>query len=143
MLTAKIHRATVTHSDLHYVGSITVDQDLLDAADILPGEKVSIVDVANGARLETYTISGERGSGVIGINGAAAHLVHPGELIIVIAYGQMTTQEALAFRPKIVHVDADNRIVNIGDDAADAEVDGLFRPPHAVGPTPPPFQPAP
>jgi aspartate 1-decarboxylase len=132
MLTAKIHRATVTHADLHYVGSITIDQELLDAADILPGEKVSVVDVNNGARLETYTIAGERGSGVIGINGAAAHLVNPGDLIIVIAYGQMTTQEALAFHPKIVHVDADNRIVAMGDDAADSVVDGLLRPPHAA-----------
>ncbi|MBD4657063.1 aspartate 1-decarboxylase, partial [Xanthomonas citri pv. citri] len=86
---AKIHRATVTQADLHYVGSVTVDQDLLDAADILPGELVSIVDVTNGARLETYTIAGERGSGVLGINGAAAHLVHPGDIVILIAYGQM------------------------------------------------------
>jgi aspartate 1-decarboxylase len=131
MLTAKIHRATVTHADLHYVGSITVDSALLDAADILPGEKVAVVDITNGARLETYTIAGEAGSGVIGINGAAAHLVHPGDLVILIAYGQLTTEEAKTFAPKIVHVDADNRIVATGSDAAAALVDGLSRPPHA------------
>ena len=87
MLKSKIHRATVTQADLHYVGSVTVDEDLLDAADLLPGEQVAIVDVTNGARLETYVIPGERGSGVIGINGAAAHLVHPGDLVILITYG--------------------------------------------------------
>ncbi len=89
MMKSKIHRATVTQADLHYVGSVTVDEDLLDAADLLPGELVHIVDVTNGARLETYTIAGERGSGVIGINGAAARLVHPGDLVILIGYGQM------------------------------------------------------
>ena len=89
MLKSKIHRATVTQADLHYVGSVTVDEDLLDAADLLPGEQVAIVDVTNGARLETYVIPGERGSGVIGINGAAAHLVHPGDLVILISYAQM------------------------------------------------------
>ena len=89
MLKSKIHRATVTQADLHYVGSVTVDADLLDAADLLPGEQVAIVDVTNGARLETYVIPGERGSGVIGINGAAAHLVHPGDLVILISYAQM------------------------------------------------------
>ena len=94
MMKSKIHRATVTQADLHYVGSVTVDDDLLDAADLLPGELVHIVDITNGARLETYTIAGERGSGVIGINGAAAHLVHPGDLVILIGYGQMETAEA-------------------------------------------------
>ena len=94
MMKSKIHRATVTQADLHYVGSVTVDEDLLDAADLLPGELVHIVDVTNGARLETYTIAGERGSGVIGINGAAAHLVHPGDVVILIGYGQMDTAEA-------------------------------------------------
>ena len=88
MLKSKIHRATVTHADLHYVGSVTVDRDLMDAADLLPGEQVSIVDVTNGARLETYVIEGERGSGVLGINGAAAHLVHEGDLVILISYAQ-------------------------------------------------------
>jgi aspartate 1-decarboxylase len=119
MMTGKIHRATVTQADLHYVGSVTVDEDLLDAADILPGELVSIVDITNGARLETYTIAGERGSGVLGINGAAAHLVHPGDLVILIAYQQMTTAEARQLRPHVVHVDEANRIVAIGNDAAE------------------------
>src|SRR3712207_6674246 len=94
MLKSKIHRATVTQADLHYVGSVTVDEDLLDAADLIPGEQVAIVDVTNGARLETYVIPGERGSGVIGINGAAAHLVHPGDLVILISYGVMDETEA-------------------------------------------------
>ncbi len=105
MMTSKIHRATVTHADLHYVGSVTVDEDLLDAADLLPGELVHIVDITNGARLETYTIAGERGSGVIGINGAAARLVQPGDLVILIGYGQMDTEEARAHRPHVVFVD--------------------------------------
>ena len=119
MMTGKIHRATVTQADLHYVGSVTVDADLLDAADILPGELVSIVDITNGARLETYTIAGPRGSGVLGINGAAAHLLHPGDLVILIAYQQMTTEEARALRPHVVHVDDANRIVHLGDDAGE------------------------
>ena len=131
MFTGKIHRATVTQADLHYVGSVTVDQDLLDAAGILPGELVSIVDVTNGARLETYTIAGERGSGVLGINGAAAHLVHPGDLVILIAYALMDTAEARALEPRVVHVDARNRIVALGSDPADAVVGDLVRPPHA------------
>ena len=105
MMKSKIHRATVTQADLHYVGSVTVDEDLLDAADLLPGELVHIVDVTNGARLETYTIAGERGSGVIGINGAAAHLVHPGDLVILIAYAQMDDAEARALAPHVVFVD--------------------------------------
>ncbi|MFC7402620.1 aspartate 1-decarboxylase [Citricoccus sp. GCM10030269] len=134
MFTSKIHRATVTHADLHYVGSVTVDQDLLDAADILPGEQVSIVDVTNGARLETYTIVGERGSGVLGINGAAAHLVDIGDTVILIAYGQMTTEEARSFTPTVIHVDANNRIVGRGSDAGEAVVEGLRRPPFAVTP---------
>ena len=132
MFTAKIHRATVTQADLHYVGSVTVDLDLLDAADILPGELVSIVDVTNGARLETYTIAGERGSGVIGINGAAARLVFPGDTVILIAYGQMTTEEARAFEPHVVHVDGANRIVAIGNDPAEAILDDVETPPHAL-----------
>lgn len=97
MMKSKIHRATVTQADLHYVGSVTVDEDLLDAADLLAGELVHIVDIDNGNRLETYTIAGERGSGVIGINGAAARLVHPGDLVILIAYGQMEDAEAREF----------------------------------------------
>jgi aspartate 1-decarboxylase len=128
MLKSKIHRATVTQADLHYVGSVTVDTDLLDAADILPGELVHIVDIDNGARLETYTIAGERGSGVIGINGAAARLVHPGDLVILIAYGQMEDAEARSYEPRIVFVDRENRITHTGADAAAApEGSGLTR----------------
>ena len=119
MMKSKIHRATVTQADLHYVGSVTVDQDLLDAADLLPGELVHIVDVTNGARLETYTIAGVRGSGVVGINGAAARLVHPGDVVILIAYGQMETAEAKEFQPRVVFVDAGNRIVGTGSDPAE------------------------
>lgn len=120
MMKSKIHRATVTQADLHYVGSVTVDADLLDAANLLPGELVHIVDIDNGARLETYTIAGERGSGVIGINGAAARLVHPGDLVILIAYGQMEDAEAREFKPSVVFVDAENRIVGTGSDPAEA-----------------------
>lgn len=122
MMKSKIHRATVTQADLHYVGSVTVDEDLLDAADLLSGELVHIVNVTNGARLETYTIAGERGSGVIGINGAAARLVHPGDVVILIAYGQMTTEEARALQPSVVFVDADNRVTQLGTDPAEAPV---------------------
>jgi len=120
MFKSKIHRATVTQADLHYVGSVTIDQDLLDAADLLPGEQVSIVDVTNGARLETYVIPGVRGSGVVGINGAAAHLVHPGDLVIIISYAVMDDATARAYRPAVVHVDAGNRVVELGDDPAAA-----------------------
>ena len=120
MLKSKIHRATVTQADLHYVGSVTVDEDLMDAADLLAGEQVAIVDVTNGARLETYVIPGERGSGVIGINGAAARLVHPGDLVILIAYGQMDDAEARAYVPRVVFVDADNRVMGLGGDPAEA-----------------------
>ena len=120
MLTSKIHRATVTQADLHYVGSVTVDQDLLDAADLYEGEKVAIVDVTNGARLETYVISGPRGTGVIGINGAAARLIHPGDLVILIAYGLMDDAEARTRKPKVVFVDADNKVIGTGDDPAEA-----------------------
>ncbi len=128
MMKSKIHRATVTQADLHYVGSVTVDEDLLEAADLLPGELVHIVDITNGARLETYTIAGERGSGVIGINGAAARLVHPGDLVILIGYGQMTTEEARAYEPQVVFVDAENLIVGTGGDPADTFHDpGLRR----------------
>ncbi|MFD1824929.1 MULTISPECIES: aspartate 1-decarboxylase [Mumia] len=119
MMKSKIHRATVTQADLHYVGSVTVDADLLEAADILPGELVHIVDIDNGARLETYTIAGERGSGVIGINGAAARLVHPGDLVILIAYAQVTDAEARALEPRVVFVDTENRLVATGSDPAE------------------------
>lgn len=132
MLHAKIHRATVTQAHLHYVGSVTVDSVLLEASGILPGEKVSIVDITNGARLETYTIAGEPGSGVLSINGAAAHLINPGDLVIIIAYAQMTRDEARDFVPTIVHVDENNAIVHLGDDAADATGISGERPPYAI-----------
>jgi aspartate 1-decarboxylase len=119
MLKSKIHRATVTQADLHYVGSVTVDADLLDLADILPGEQVTIVNLTNGARLETYVIPGAPGSGVIGINGAAAHLVHPGDLIILISYAQMDDALAHTYRPRVVHVDNGNRVTKLGADPAE------------------------
>jgi aspartate 1-decarboxylase len=128
MLKSKIHRATVTQADLHYVGSVTLDRDLMDAADLLPGEQVVIVDIDNGARLETYVIEGPRGSGVIGINGAAARLVHEGDLVIIISYATVTDAEARTLRPKVVFVDADNRIVGTGGDPAEALPElGLLR----------------
>ncbi|MDQ0823755.1 aspartate 1-decarboxylase [Arthrobacter sp. V1I7] len=132
MFKSKIHRATVTHADLHYVGSVTVDLDLLEAADILPGELVAIVDVTNGARLETYTIAGERGSGVIGINGPAAHLVHVNDTVILITYANMTTEEAKAYCPQIVHVDQHNKLLQLGNDPAESIIPGLSRPPYAL-----------
>ena len=134
MLKSKIHRATVTHADLHYVGSITIDRDLMDAAELLPGEQVAVVDVTNGARLETYVIEGERGSGVLGINGAAAHLVHEGDVVIVISYAQFDDAAARTWRPRIVHVDRTNRIDDLGSDAAAAPDDAieLLRPPLAL-----------
>src|SRR6266581_5956458 len=109
MLKSKIHRATVTQADVHYVGSVTIDHDLMRAADLLPGEQVAIVDVTNGARLETYVIPGLRGSGVIGINGAAAHLVHPGDLVILISYAAMDDAEARSYQPRIVFVESASR----------------------------------
>jgi aspartate 1-decarboxylase len=111
MLKSKIHRATVTGSDLHYVGSITIDQDLLDAADIREHEQVHVVDVDNGARFETYTISGERGSGEICINGAAARLVHTGDTIIVISYAEYSEEDLESYVPRVVHVNRENEIV--------------------------------
>ena len=116
MLKSKIHRATVTQADLHYVGSVTVDEDLIDAADLLPGEQIAIVDVTNGVRLETYVIPGERGSGVLGINGAAAHLIQPGDIVILLSYGVMDELEARASRPKVIFVGSDNRIIEQGSD---------------------------
>ena len=113
MLKSKIHRATVTDSDLHYVGSITVDPELLEAADILEHEQVHVVDVDNGARLETYTIAGEPGSGEIKVNGAAARLVHTGDTIIVISYAQYSRAEMEHYEPVVVHVDRANRIVDV------------------------------
>jgi aspartate 1-decarboxylase len=118
MLKSKIHRATVTRADLHYVGSITLDEDLMDAADLLPGEQVTISDIANGNRLDTYVIAGERGSGVVAVNGAAAHLVHAGDLVIVMGYAQFTDAEARERKPAVVFVDAANHIVDVGAEAA-------------------------
>ena len=119
MLHSKIHRATVTQADLHYVGSLTIDLDLMDAADLWPGQQVDVVDVDNGNRLTTYAIEGERGSGIVCINGAAARLISPGDTIIVIAYAAMDDAEARTFEPQVVFVDRDNRIVEVGHDVGD------------------------
>ena len=119
MLKSKIHRATVTGSDLHYVGSITVDADLLDAADILEHELVHVLDVDNGARFETYTIAGARGSGEIKINGAAARLVHTGDTVIVVSYADYEQDELETYEPVVVHVDAANRIITVDDAVAE------------------------
>src|SRR6187200_2857843 len=114
MLKSKIHRATVTDSDLHYVGSITIDPELLEAADILEHEQVAVVDVDNGARFETYTIAGERGSGEVKVNGAAARLVHHGDTVIVISYAAYDTEELERYEPRVVHVEArTNRIIDV------------------------------
>lgn len=105
VLKSKIHRVTVTEARLDYIGSITIDQDLLDAANILPGERVYIVNNNNGARLDTYTIPGERGSGVICLNGAAARLVQPGDVVIIMAYATMSYEEARTFKPAVIFPD--------------------------------------
>lgn len=118
MLGGKVHRATVTQADLHYVGSITIDEDLMRAADILEGEQVDVVDITNGARLTTYAITGTAGSGVIGINGAAAHLIRPGDLVIIMSFHGLSEQEVADYAPRIVHVDEHNRIVALGNDPA-------------------------
>ena len=118
MMKSKIHRATVTDANLHYVGSITVDRDLMDAADLLEHEQVAVVDVDNGARLETYVIEGERGSGAICLNGAAARLVSPGDRVIIISYADYEPAELAGYEPTVVHVDTTNREV----DATTAEL---------------------
>jgi aspartate 1-decarboxylase len=118
MLKSKIHRAAVTDCDLHYVGSITIDPDLLEAADILEHEQVHVVDVDNGARFETYTIAGERGSGEMKVNGAAARLVHRGDTIIVISYAGYTREEMEHYVPRVVHVDSANSIIAADDQVA-------------------------
>lgn len=118
MLYAKLHRLTVTQADLDYVGSVTIDRTLLEAARLLPGEQVSIVDVTNGSRLTTYVIEGEAGTGLVCVNGAAAHLIQPGDIVIVIAYAQMDEAEARTFAPRVVFVDRANRIVDVGRDPA-------------------------
>ena len=119
MMKSKIHRATVTQADLHYVGSIGIDQDLMEAADLLEGEKVAIVDITNGARLETYVIPAPRGSGTITINGAAAHLVDAGDLVIIISYTMLEDAEARKLVPTVVHVDEHNRVVKLGNDPSE------------------------
>ncbi len=119
MLKSKIHRATITDSDLHYVGSITIDPDLLEAGDILEHEQVHVVDVDNGARFETYTIPGRRGSGEICVNGAAARLVHQGDTIIVISYAAYDEADLDRYEPRVVHVEAGtNRIITVDDEVA-------------------------
>jgi len=115
MLKSKIHRARVTDCDLHYVGSLTVDPDLLEAADILENEQVHVLDIDNGARFETYTIAGERGSGEMKVNGAAARLVQPGDTVIVVSYAHYTPEELERYAPRVVHVDKGNRIVAVDD----------------------------
>lgn len=113
MLKGKIHRATVTQAELNYMGSITIDKTLMEAAGIIENEKVQIVDNNNGARLETYVIPGKRDSGIICLNGAAARLVQPGDEVIIIAYAQMDEKEAKEYKPKVVFVNADNTIKEI------------------------------
>ncbi len=110
LMKSKIHRATVTEADLNYVGSITIDRELMDTVDILPNEKVQVVNNNNGQRFETYVIPGPKGSGVICVNGAAARLVQPGDLVIIIAYGMFTDSEVRNFKPKVALVDKNNRI---------------------------------
>lgn len=113
MLKSKIHRATVTEANLDYVGSITIDEELLEKSGILEYEKVAVVDITNGARLETYTIAGERGSGIICLNGAAAKLINKGDLVIIMAYADMTPDEAKETNPTVVFVDGDNKIKSV------------------------------
>lgn len=113
MLKGKIHRATVTQAEVDYIGSITIDQQLMDAAGILEYEKVQVADVETGSRLETYVISGEPGSGVICLNGAAAHLVTPGDKVIIMCYAQMTPEEARESKPRVVFVDEHNKIARL------------------------------
>ena len=115
MLKGKIHRVKVTQAEVDYVGSITIDPELMSAAGIFEYEKVAVVDVTNGARLETYTIAGEPGSGIICLNGVAAKLINKGDTAIIMAYAQMSPEEAAAFRPKVVFVDENNKIVSVKD----------------------------
>ncbi|WP_433498074.1 aspartate 1-decarboxylase [Sphaerimonospora sp. CA-214678] len=128
LMKSKIHRATVTQADLHYVGSVTISADLMAAADLVEGEKVDIVDIDNGNRLSTYVIEGPAGSGMIGINGAAARLISVGDLVIIIAYALVAEEELGSLKPRVVFVDRDNEIVQVGADAADVpDGTGLIR----------------
>jgi len=120
MLKSKIHRATVTDANLHYEGSVTIDPVLMEAADLLPFEQVHLLDIDNGARLTTYVIEGERGSGQMCVNGAAAHLIHKGDTIIVISYVALPEGEAQRHEPKLVYVDDHNRIERTGHEIAPA-----------------------
>jgi aspartate 1-decarboxylase len=113
MCKSKIHRATVTDANLNYVGSITIDKELMEKADILPYEKVQVVNNNNGARLETYVIAGERGRGDVCLNGAAARLVQPGDKIIILSYAQYSSEELQDFMPKVVFVDEENRVIQV------------------------------
>lgn len=122
MMHGKIHRATVTEANLEYMGSVTIDSDLMQLAGILPGERVQIVDNNSGSRLETYTIAGAPGSGVICLNGAAARLVQPGDKVIIMAYAQMTEQEALSLVPKVVMVDENNKPVKVRGTELEREI---------------------
>ena len=115
MLRGKIHRATVTQADLHYVGSISIDEALMEAAGIVEWEQVHVLDITNGERLTTYAIPAPAGSGVIGMNGAAAHLIHPGDLVIILNYEGVPTERLAEFRPRLVHVDSRNRVVELTD----------------------------
>ena len=129
LMHAKIHRATVTHADLHYVGSCTISSDLMEAAGLVEGEQIDIVDVNNGNRLTTYAIAGPAGEGVIGMNGAAARLISVGDTVIIIAYGQFTPDEVASYEPRVVFVDENNAIVEKGEDPARApEGSGLIDP---------------
>ena len=119
ILKSKIHRATVTQADLHYVGSIAIDRTLMEAADLLENEQVVIADITNGARLETYVIPAPAGSGTVGINGAAAHLVGEGDLVIIMSYAMVEDSEARAMKPLVVHVDETNAIVALGRDSGE------------------------
>lgn len=118
MMKSKIHRAKITEADLNYVGSITIDRDLMDAADILENEKVQVVNNHNGARFETYVIEGERGSGVICVNGAAARLVQPGDLVIIISYAMIADNELKEYKPRVLMVDNNNKITNLKNSEA-------------------------
>lgn len=118
MLKSKIHRATVTDCDLHYVGSITIDVDLLEQSDILENELVHVLDIDNGQRFETYTIAGARGSGMVQVNGAAARLVAKGDKVIVVSYAEYNEAELEDYEPVVVHVDEDNRRVSVDNEVA-------------------------